>query len=309
MTLHPQAQAVIELLSKGPAPHEAPIEVSRAGIDAGDVLAGEREDLAAVTDHEVTGPLGPILMRMYRPTTDAVLPVAVYVHGGGFTAGSLTSHDRLCRSLANRSGCAVIAIDYRLAPEHRFPVGIEDAYAATRWISEHADELGVDPTRLAVGGDSGGGTFAASVALLARDRGGPPIEFQYLINPGGLDYDYSRRSCVENADGYFLTADLIRWIEDQYFADPADKREPLAALNQVAELGGLPPAIIQTAEHDPVRDQGVVLAQRLRDAGVEVRHTDYPGMIHGWVNFKGQIDDGERALDELASVLRQALSA
>jgi len=309
MTLHPQAQAVIELLSRGPAPHEAPIEVARAGLDAGDVLAGEREDLAAVVDREIPGPNGPIPIRMYRPTTEPVLPTAVYIHGGGFTAGSLTSHDRLCRALARRSGCAVIALDYRLAPEHKFPVGIEDSYAATAWISEHAEELGIDPARLAVGGDSGGATFASTVALMARDRGGPPIAFQYLINPGGLDFDYDRGSFVENAEGCFLTLELCRWIEGQYFADPADAALPLAQLNHVDDLGGLPRAIVLTAEHDPVRDQGFELVRRLRAEGIDVEHTDYPGMIHGWVNFKGQIDDGERALDEIAEALRQALRA
>lgn len=309
MTLDPQAQAVIDLLSNAPAPHEAPIEVARAGLDAGDVLAGEREDVAAVLDREIPGPIGPIGIRIYRPSDDPVLPVAVYFHGGGFTAGSLTSHDRLCRSLARRSDCAVIAVDYRLAPEHKFPVGIEDSYAATAWISEHAAELGIDPARLAVGGDSGGATFATTVALLARDRGGPPIAFQYLVNPGGLDFDYDRASVVENADGAFLTLDLIRWIEGQYFADPADAAQPLAQLNHVADLSGLPPAIVLTAEHDPVRDQGFELVRRLRAEGIDVQHTDYPGMIHGWVNFKGHIDDGERALDELGAALRRALRA
>jgi acetyl esterase len=176
-------------------------------------------------------------------------------------------------------------------------------------VSEHADELGVDAGRLAVGGDSGGGTFGASVALLARDRGGPAIAFQYLVNPGGLDYDYGRPSFVENAQGCFLTLDLVRWIEDQYFADGSNRHAPLAELNRVADLTGLPPAVVLTAEHDPVRDQGRRFVQRLREADVAVQHTDYPGMIHGWVNFKGQIDDGELSLDEVAAALRDALVA
>jgi acetyl esterase len=294
-------------MARGPAPHEVAITEARAALDAGDVLAGEREELVQVVDREVPGPAGPIPLRSYHPAP-GVLPVAVFFHGGGFTAGSLDSHDRLCRALANRSGCTVVAVDYRLAPEHPFPTGIEDAYAATAWISRHADEIGVDATRLAVGGDSGGGTFGASVALLARDRGGPPITFQYLVNPGGLDYDYARASFVENAEGCFLTLDLVKWIEGQYFADPSDADAPLASLNLVPDLAGLPPAIVLTAEHDPVRDQGVEFVRRLRAADVSVHHTDYPGMIHGWVNFKGHIDDGERALDELAAALRDALT-
>jgi acetyl esterase/lipase len=307
VTLHPQAQAVVELMARGPAPHEVPIADARAALDAGDVLAGEREDVAEVVDRNVPGPDGPIPVRVYRPTRGA-LPVAVFFHGGGFSAGSLASHDRLCRALANRSGCVVVAVDYRLAPEHPFPAGIEDAYAATAWVSDHGEELGTDRTRLAVGGDSGGGTFGASVALLARDRGGPPIAFQYLVNPGGLDYDYGRRSFLDNAEGCFLTLDLVKWIEEQYFADPADMDAPLASLNRVDDLTGAPPAFVLTAEHDPVRDQGIEFVRRLRADDVPVRHTDYPGMIHGWVNFKGHIDDGERALDELAAALRDALS-
>jgi acetyl esterase len=309
VTLHPQAQAVVELMARGPAPHEVPIADARAALDAGDVLAGEIEALAEVSDREIPGPAASIPIRVYRPALGTRLPVAVFFHGGGFTAGSLASHDRLCRALANRSGCVVIAVDYRLAPEHPFPAGIEDAYAATRWVSEHADELGVDAGRLAVGGDSGGGTFGASVALLARDRRGPAIAFQYLVNPGGLDYDYERPSFVENAEGCFLTLDLVRWIEAQYFADGSDRHAPLAELNRVADLTGLPPAVVLTAEHDPVRDQGRRFVQRLREADVAVHHTDYPGMIHGWVNFKGQIDDGERGLDEVAAALRDALVA
>ena len=308
MTLHPQAAAAVAIMARGPAPDEVPIAEARANLDQGDQLAGEREEVAEVTDHEVPGPLGPIPIRSYQPSGDTEQPVAVFFHGGGFSAGSLASHDRLCRALANRSRCTVVAVDYRLAPEHKFPAGIEDAYAATAWISAHAGELGVDPNRLAVGGDSGGGTFATTVALLARDRGGPPISFQYLINPGGLDFDYDRPSMVEHAEGNFLTADLVRWIEDQYFADAADKEHPLAALNLAPDLSGLPPAVVLTAEHDPARDQGIELVRRLREAGVPVQHTDYPGMIHGWVNFKGVIDDGERGLDELAAAIRDGLS-
>jgi acetyl esterase len=308
VTLHPQAAAAVAIMANGPAPHEVPIAEARANLDKGDQLAGEREELAEVSDREIPGPAGPIPIRSYRPHGDGVLPVAVFFHGGGFTAGSLASHDRLCRSLANRSGCAVVAVDYRLAPEHKFPAGIEDAYAATTWIAAHASELGVDPNRLAVGGDSGGGTFATTVALLARDRGGPAISFQYLVNPGGLDFDYGRPSMVEHAEGNFLTADLVRWIEDQYFADESDKQHPLAALNLVPDLSGLPPAVVLTAEHDPARDQGIELVRRLREDGVDVAHTDYPGMIHGWINFKGVIDDGERGLDELAAAIREGLS-
>ena len=308
MTLHPQVAALIEGMAGSPGPHELPLGEARAFLDAGDALAGEREDVVEVTDREIPGPHGPIAIRVYRPSDDTALPIAVFLHGGGFTMGSLDSHDRVCRALANRSGCLVVAVDYRLAPEHRFPIGIDDSYSATAWIAEHAADLGGDPERIAIGGDSGGGTFGAVVCLLARDRGAPKIRFQYLLNPGGLDFDYSRPSCADNADGCFLTMDAVRWIEGQYFTDPAQKDDPRAALNLAPDLSGLPPAVVLTAEHDPVRDQGLEYVRRLREAGVPVQHTDYPGMIHGFVNFKGAIDDGERGLDELADAIRVGLA-
>ncbi len=305
--LHPQVEELLRPMSGGPGPHEMPLDAARAMLDALDELGGDKESVAVVYDRVSPGPGGPIPLRVYRPSKDPGLPIAVFFHGGGFTMGSLASHDRLCRSLANRSGCLVVAVDYRLAPEHPFPAGVEDAYAATAWIARHGEELGGDSSRIAVGGDSGGGTFGAVVCLLARERGGPAIRLQYLINPGGLDYDYSRPSCAANADGYFLTMDAVRWIETQYFADPRHKGDPRAQVNLVEDLSALPPAIVVTAECDPVRDQGVEYVRRLREARVAVRHTDYPGMIHGWINFKGVIDAGHAALGEVAEAIRSAL--
>ncbi|MGH9030630.1 MAG: alpha/beta hydrolase, partial [Acidimicrobiia bacterium] len=273
MTLAP---AVVELLAQlegGVAPHEQPIEQARAMLDAGDVLAGEKELVADVRDEALPGPAGPIPIRVYRPSSASGRGISVFFHGGGFSIGSLDSHDRLCRALANRSGCVVVAVHYRLAPEHPFPAGIDDAFAATAWVADHAEELGGDATRIAVGGDSGGGTFGAAVALMARERGGPPIRFQYLVNPGGLDFDYSRPSCVENGEGCFVTLDAIRWIEEQYFRNEADRSDPRAALNLAPDLSGLPPAIVLTAEHDPVRDQGAEFVRRLRAAGIAVQHS------------------------------------
>jgi acetyl esterase len=306
--LHPQVEALLSRMSGGPGPHEMPLGQARAMMDALGELSGSQEPVPGIDDRVIPGPGGPIPIRTYRPSADRALPIAVFFHGGGFTMGSLASHDRLCRSLANRSACLVVAVDYRLAPEHPFPAGVEDAYATTAWIARHGDELGGDPGRIAVGGDRGGGTFGAVVCLLARDRGGPKIRFQYLINPGGLDYDYSRPSCVANAEGNFLTMDAVRWIESQYFSDPAHKSDPRASLNLAEDLSALPPAIVLTAECDPVRDQGVEYVRRLRGAHVPVHHTDYPGMIHGWVNFKGVIDAGNTALSEVAAAIRSALA-
>jgi len=185
--LHPQVEAIVSRMSGGPDPHEMPLDSARVMLDALDELGGDKESVAGVNDRVVPGSGGPIPIRTYRPSADRALPIAMFFHGGGFTMGSLASHDRLCRALANRSACLVVAVDYRLAPEHPFPAGVEDAYAATAWIARHGKDLGGDPGRIAVGGDSGGGTFGAVVCLLARERGGPKIRLQYLIHPGGLD--------------------------------------------------------------------------------------------------------------------------
>jgi acetyl esterase len=293
-----------------PQLHEMPLDQGRSMLAAMNAAAGAPEAVHAVEDRRVPGPDGDIPVRVYRPSSDANLPIAVFIHGGGFTMGGLDSHDSMCRALANASECLVVAIDYRLAPEHKFPDGIDDSYAATAWVHEHARELGGDGERLAIGGDSGGATFATTVCRMARDRGGPPIAFQYLINPGGMDYDYDRPSLTENGSGYFITLDDIRWIERQYFRAGTSEGEDdwRAAPGHAPDVTGLPPAIVLTAELDPVRDQGRAYVQRLRDAGVPVEHSEYAGMIHGWVNMCGEIDAGRDGLDEVATAIRKALA-
>lgn len=308
MPLHPQVQVFLDQNKGLPELHELPLAEGRRMLAAMNALAGEPEPVAAVQDRVVPGPDGTVPVRVYRPSQEPALPVIVFFHGGGFTMGDLESHDSLCRALANRSGCLLVAVDYRLAPEHRFPAGIDDSYAVTQWVHDHATELGANPDRLAVGGDSGGATFAATVCLMARERGGPPIALQFLINPGGMDYDYTRPSCAANAEGCFITMADIYWIESQYFAAPTDKERDWRAVPGAApDLSGLPPAIVLTAEYDPVRDQGRAYVERLRDAGVPVKHRDYPGVTHGWVNMFGIIDPGREALDEIGAAIRAAL--
>jgi acetyl esterase len=305
--VHPQVQVVLDLLSGQPELDEIPIEEARRQL--AEMGGPPGEPLHEVEDRSVPGPKGDIPVRIYRPRDDAPLPVIVFVHGGGFTMGDLESHDALCRALANASGCLLVAVDYALAPEHPFPEGIDDTYAATCWVHEHASELGGEPERIAIGGDSGGATFATTICMMARERGGPPIRFQFLINPGGMDYDYTRPSCNENAEGYFLTLRGMHWVEKQYFASPGDKSSDWRAAPGLApDLLGLPPAIVLTAEFDPVRDQGRAYVDRLREAGVPVRHTDYPGMIHGWVNMYMAVDDGRTGLEEVASAIREAFA-
>lgn len=264
--------------------------------------------VAKVEDRRIPGaPDGPpIPVRVYWPQTGSNgLPVVVYFHGGGWVLGGLDSHDPLCRSLANEVGAVVVSVDYRLAPEHRFPAAAEDAYAATAWVHAHATELGAAPSRLAVAGDSSGGNLAAVVALMARDRGGPPLRFQLLVYPV-VDYARNTPSYRANAEGYFLTATHMRWYWDQYLGT-ADGAGPYASPLRAHDLRGLPPAYVVTAEFDPLRDEGEAYAQRLREAGVPVSVRRYDGMFHGFFSLAGLLPAAREANGAAFTALRAAL--
>jgi acetyl esterase len=230
----------------------------------------------------------------------------MFFHGGGFVICDLESHDRQCRSLANASGSVVIAVDYRLAPEHPFPAAPEDAYAATRHVAEHPSDFGIDATRLAVAGDSAGGTLATVVALMARDRGGPALRFQLLIYPL-VDVADASPSMREYGHDHFLTTELMDWFMRQYLPGATDRRAPYASpLN--ADLRGLPPALIMTAECDPLRDQGEAYARKLQAAGVPAELRRYEGMIHLFFNLGGIVDTGRTAMADAAAAVKQALA-
>ncbi|WP_207956092.1 alpha/beta hydrolase [Rubrobacter marinus] len=230
--------------------------------------------------------------------------MVVFFHGGSFSMGDLDLYDAPCRALASGAGSLVVAVAYRLSPENPFPAGVEDAYRATEWVVEHAGELGGDPSRVAVAGDSAGGNIAAVVALLARERGGPPLVFQALVYPN-TDATLGSASW-EAFDGYVLTKEGMREAFGAYLsggADPKDRRvSPLFA----PDLEGLPPALVVTGEYDPLRDEGEAYAARLREAGVGVRHTRYPGMIHGFFQMAGALDAGGRVVREVSAALRSA---
>src|SRR6185295_2919525 len=220
----------------------------------------------------------------YRPEAKETLPVLIYFHGGGFVICSLDTHDGECRRLANASGCAVISVDYRLAPENKYPAAAEDAYAATEYIAEHAAEFGIDPQRIAVAGDSAGGNLATVVATLARDRGGPLLKFQLLIYPL-VDFADNSPSMQEYAKDYFLTRESMDWFTDCYLPNRAAARQPSASPKNAEDVRGLPPAMILTAEFDPLRDQGEAYARKLKSAGVPVELKRYDGMIHAFFSF------------------------
>ena len=268
---------------------------------------GPVEPVAQTHDRTVAGPGGPIPLRVYVPEGDAPLPVLVYFHGGGWVIGSIATHDVTCRQIANAAGCLVVSVDYRLAPEHKYPAAVDDAYAATAWVFEHAASIGADPRRVAVGGDSSGGNLAAAVSLMARDRGSFRLAFQLLVYPI-VDYDLNTPSYRENADGYLLTRDTMRWFWECYLEREEDGRHPYASPLRAEDLRGLPPALVITAEYDPLRDEGEAYAVRLRRAGVPVTQTRYDGMIHAFFRRRALFDKAKAAMQEVADALGRAFA-
>jgi acetyl esterase len=309
MPLDPQVKSFIDGLAalNVPSIEEQPVAEARATVEArSPVLFGPTDPISSAEDRTLPGVAGPILVRIYRPLdADGPLPVLLYFHGGGWVVGSLESHDAIGRALANRSGCLVVAVDYRLAPEHRFPAAVDDAWAATQWVAEHAAEIGADARRIAVGGDSAGGNLAAVVAIRARERG-IPLAFQLLIYPV-MDYNLDSPSYLENAEGFYLTRDSMRWYWSQYLGD-ADGTHPEASPLRAADLRNLPPALLITCEYDPLRDEGEAYAERLRAAGVAVTTHRYDGLVHGVIRMPAIIDRARDMLDECAMAVRSALA-
>ena len=310
----PHAQAIIEILeSYFPRVGTEVLDAAEARriLKEAPLDAVELPDIAGVEERTIPGPDGApdLPVRVYRPRLDgAPLPVVVFFHGGGWVLCDLDTHEITCRQLANGTDAVVVSVDYRLAPEHPFPAAVEDAYAATTWAHAHAAELGGDPTRLAVAGDSAGGNLAAAVPLMARDRGGPPIIFQVLVYPA-LERSFDTASYRDNAEGYFLTTLQMRWYWEQYLGDDDDAAaHPYAAPLRAASLQGLPPAYIVTAEYDPLRDDGEAYGRRLEEAGVPADVRRYDGMFHGF--FSLDVLEGSRqASADVHAALTKAFAA
>ena len=267
---------------------------------------GDPEPVAEVVDGSVPGPAGRIPIRVYRPQSVQRLPALVYFFGGGWVTGSLDTADGVCRRLANSTPCAVVAVSYRRAPEHRFPAAVEDCDAAMRWVAEHGTELGVDPQRLAVGGASSGGNLAAACAQLAHERGAPILRFQLLVYPP-LDYRADTPSIREAVDPVFFDRDDLAWCWAHYLTCDSDGASPLASPLRARSLGGLPPALVITAELDPLRDEGELYAARLAAAGVRTDLVRFQGMVHGFYSMNGVLDAAEQAQAVTAAALRRAL--
>jgi acetyl esterase len=308
MALHPQAKAFLDMLASSGAPPLEQLPLAEARAVRSEMLeaGGPEEPVAEVQNRSIPGPAGPIPVRVYRPVRKETLPALVFFHGGGFVICNLDTHDRVCRSLANASGCAIISVDYRLAPEHKYPAAVDDAYAAAQYIADHASEFGVDPNRIAVGGDSAGGTLATVVSLLARDRGGPPLKFQLLIYPL-VDYYDDSPSMQQYSKDHFLTREGMNWFTQNYLPSHEAGLEPSASPMNAKSLQGLPPAMVITAECDPLRDQGEAYARKLQSAGVSVELKRYEGMIHPFFQFGGVLDTAKVAMADAASAVRRAL--
>lgn len=306
--LDPQARSLLDFLASlgRPPIWELPLAVAREASEAMNLrFAGPPPPIADVRDIEIPGPAGAIPARVYTPAGRAPFPLLAYFHGGGFTIGTIAGYDSTLRALANASGCVVASIDYRLAPEHPFPAGLDDCFAATAWLSEHAASLGADPARLAVGGDSAGGNLAAVVAMLARDRGGPHIAFQLLVYPT-TDGDTTRGSYATYGEGHLLTTDLCRWFTAQY-VPAGSERDVRHRVLHAPSHRDLPPAHVLVAECDPLYDEAEAYARALREAGVPTTFASYPGMIHGFFNYSGMLDQSRKAVADAGAVLRAAL--
>jgi acetyl esterase len=269
---------------------------------------GDPSPVAKVEEMRIPGPGGAIPLRVYRPDATGPVPAIVYYHGGGHVIGSLDTHDAVARNLCAGAGALVVSVDYRMGPEHRFPAAVEDSFAALRWVADSAAQLGIDPDRIGVSGDSAGGNLAAVVALMARDAGGPTLRLQSLVYPV-TDYGMTGASYRTYAQGYgILTSGAMAWFRDHYLTGPADAEDWRASPLKAASLQGVAPAFITIAECDVLHDDGTRYAEALRRAGVPVEVREYPGMIHAFFGMAPGVDDALKAQQAVCAAFRDAFA-
>ena len=300
--LDPDAAARVSAFGVMEPMRQRGIAAVRDGLESAP-LPEDMPAMAAIEDHVATGPSGPVPVRIYRPTTKASSALVMYFHGGGMVLGSNHSFEPLARMLAAASAATVVSVDYRLAPENPRPAQFDDAYTATTWVADNAERLGVDTTRFAVAGDSAGGSLAAAVALAARDRGGPNICAQVLMYPG-LDRDMAAASIIALPDAPMLSLDDIIYMHELADSGTGAPHDEYRIPAYASDLSGLPPAIIATAESDPIRDWGERYAARLRDAGVQTTLTRYPGVYHGFLMRADATGRGRLAIAEIGALLQ-----
>jgi acetyl esterase len=317
MALDPAAADLLRQMDEAGLPplnEMSPVD-ARVAAEGFVALGGPGDDVAEIVNRTVPGPHGDIPIRIYRPNVAAdsteradALPCLVYFHGGGWVIGTVDSTEAVCKAVANRAGCVVVSVEYRLSPEFKFPIPFDDCYAATEWVAANGKAIGVDSTRIAVGGDSAGGNLAAAVSLKARDESGPALRMQLLVYPV-TDHDFSTKSYAENGDGYLLTTDMMKWFWDHYLSSASDGKNPIASPLRASDLSNLPPALVITAEFDPLRDEGEAYATALTAAGVSVTHTRYPGQIHAFWQMLAIFESASKAADQAADELRKAFQS
>jgi len=306
----PPIQALLDASAQANVPpiEELPLDQARAGaILFAQAGAGEKEPVARVDDRVLPGVAGEIPLRVYAPDAELPLPIVAYFHGGGWVFMGIETHDWICRRLANASGAIVVSAEYRLAPEHRYPAALDDCMAVTTWLADHGGELGGDPSRLAVAGDSAGGNLATAVALASRTEGGPGLAAQALVYPV-TDAACATPSFVQNAEGYLLTARTMQWFWEQYLGPNGDPDDGYASVLRAPDLAGLPPTLVITAEFDPLRDEGEAYAEHLRAAGVDATVHRYDGMVHGFLGMPEVVPESTDAMTELGDFLRRHLA-
>ena len=307
MTLDPEAEQFLQTLESLALPSFESMGVAeaRAAAAASSELIGPPRPVAEIRDLSAPGPGGEIPLRVYHPNRNGHSPALVYFHGGGWVLGDIPTHERFCTEIACGAECTVISVEYRLAPENTFPAAAEDAFAATQWVMTMADELGIDGHRVAVGGDSAGGNLAAVTCLMAKDRVASAPVCQILIYPIA-DCDFGTRSYRDNAEGYLLTRSTMEWFWECYVPSKPERCHPYASPQKAPDLSGLPPALVITAEYDPLRDEAEAYAQRLCDAGVPVTLTRYNGMIHAFIRRTDVFTQARAAQVEVCQALRDA---
>lgn len=284
-------------------------EARRLAVEGLKPVEGVPETVARIEDRKIAGPAGEIPVRIYTPEDAAPRPAMVYFHGGGWVLCDLDTHDVVCRAISRRAGAVVVAVDYRLAPEHKFPAAVDDCYAALEWVSANAAALGVDARRIAVGGDSAGGNLGAVLSLMARERSGPKIALQVLVYPVTDLSRFDTPSYVEFAENHRLTLADMEWFRECYLGTLEDRLNPLASPLLAEDLRGLPPAVVITAECDPLRDEGEAFAARLSAAGVAVECRRYAGVVHPFFSMSGAIPQGLEAIAQVAAAIRAARPA